>query len=262
VARHAPVTWIDHRAWYYPLPFQAILLFGLAWGLERWALGRDGGLPRVVPIAILALVVANVARWPELKQRMQSGPWFSYVSRDSAAFKRSVEAGSPDPLLDDGYRRFFFDCLERFPRLAARAGAYVREADDVEEPWFRDGRLFAWARREGHLAALAPHGGTYLMEGGLRLRPGEKISIFRGGEPRNLLARVVRSGDTEGPEPVSIVLDLPAGKTELRVVSDLPERQTSEGPARWKRAGFGVLLPFLLRPVPPPASAAMGPETR
>ncbi len=54
VQRHEPVTWIDHRVWYYPLPFQALLVFALAVGLERVALARGGTLPRLVPV-LLAL---------------------------------------------------------------------------------------------------------------------------------------------------------------------------------------------------------------
>ena len=60
VARYPTVTWIDHRFWYYPLPFQALLVVGMLWALERLTLAR-GSLPRVVPVLLAALVVANLA---------------------------------------------------------------------------------------------------------------------------------------------------------------------------------------------------------
>jgi hypothetical protein len=253
VQRHEPVTWIDERLWYFPLPFQALLLFGLAWGLECWALAPGVALPRAAPIVIFALVVSNVAHWPGLGERMESGLWFSSVSRGSAALKRSIRAGIADPLLDDGYRRFFFECLERFPRLAARAGPYVREGDDVEDAAFRDGRLFSWARQEALIRAFAPRAGLYLLEGGFWLRPGDGISVLRGAQSPHLLAEVRHGGTVEGQEPLTILLDLPQGVTDLTLLSHLPERQVVEGSQR-RTAGFGLLLPFLLRPAPPAAS--------
>ena len=45
--RHAPVTWIDHRFWYYPLPFQALLVVRPAVGPRaRGARARGVAAPR------------------------------------------------------------------------------------------------------------------------------------------------------------------------------------------------------------------------
>jgi hypothetical protein len=104
VQRHDPVTWIDHRAWYYPLPFQVLVILGLAWALERVARARGGTLPRVVPAALVLVAASSLAQWPERRVVMETGPWFSDVSRRSASLERSFAAGQADPLLDGDYR--------------------------------------------------------------------------------------------------------------------------------------------------------------
>ena len=179
VARYQTITWIDHRFWYYPLPFQALLVVGMLWGLERLALAR-GSLPRVVPVVLAALVVANLAQWPERRYLMQSGPWFSGVERRSALLVRSLRSGRLEPLLDGEYRRFYFECLALFPRLAARSGAYVAEGNGVGLAEIRDGRLVAPVRREAHLPVTAQSAGRHVLVGGVFLRPGATLSIRLG----------------------------------------------------------------------------------
>jgi hypothetical protein len=250
VQRHEPVTWIDHRIWYYPLPFQALLVFGLLWGLERVSVARGGALPRAVPALLLVLVLSNVAHWPELRQTMQSGPWFSDATRRSDLLKQSLRTGTAERLLDADHRRFFFDCLDRFPRFAARAGPQVREGDGVARSQIREGRLFAWARQEAHLATLAPTPGRYRLEGWLRLRPADGVAIMLGSSPPRLLGEVHRQGPSEGPEPFSISLSLPAGATDLILISRLPEFPVRQNDQRLA-VGFGLLLPFTLRPEGP-----------
>jgi hypothetical protein len=247
VQRHQPVTWIDHRLWYYPLPFQILLVFTLLWGLERVTMARGGTLPTAVPVLLAMLVLSNVAHWPELRQMMQSGPWFSDAVRRSDLLKASLRSGSAEPLLDADHRRFFFTCLDRFPRLAARAGPHVREGDGVWRIEIRDGRLFAWARQEAHLAAFAPTPGVYRLKGWLRMRPGETVSILTGSRPPRLLVEVHREGASEGPEPFSFSLRLPAGVADLILLSRLPEFVVRQNDQRLS-VGYGLLLPFTLWP--------------
>jgi hypothetical protein len=251
VQRHAPVTWIDHRAWYYPLPFQALVILALAWGLQRVALARGGTLPRAVPAGLALVALANVAQWPEKRAVMESGPWFADVSRRSDSLERSFRAGEAHPLLDGDYRRFFFETLGRFPRLGARAGARVEEAAGVEMAELREGRLFAWAAREAHLTLDVPVAGTYRLAGALWLRRGDSASILLGTQPPRLLAEIRRSGPSDGAERFDHTVSLPAGRTDLILLSRLPEAEIRRERRRIP-AAFGLLLPIAVWPVKGP----------
>jgi hypothetical protein len=245
VQRHEPVTWIDHRVWYYPLPFQILLIFAVAWSLE-WAAAATGGtLPRAVPAVLALTALANVAQWPERRLAMESGPWFGDVSRRSDRLERSLREGQADPLLDGDYRRFFFECLSRFPRLAARAGARIEEGGGVETAELRDGRLFAWAARESHLTVVAPVPGTYRVAGGLWLRQGDGVSIVLGSQPPRLLAEIQRTEASDGAERFALSVSLPAGRTDLMALSRLPETEIRRERRRVP-AAFGLLLPIAL----------------
>jgi hypothetical protein len=239
--RHEPVTWIDHRVWYYPLPYQALVMLALAWGLERATIARGGTLPRVVPAVLALMAVANMAQWPERRLLMESGPWFGDVSRRSASLERSFRTGQADPLLDGDYRRFFFESLGRFPRLAARAGLRVEEAAGVYTAELREGRLFAWAEHEAHLIADVPATGEYRVAGGLWLRAGDKAEVLLGS--RRLLAEISRTQPTDGPELFALSVPLSAGRTDLMVLSSLPETAIRRERQRLA-VGQGLLLPF------------------
>jgi hypothetical protein len=236
VARYSTITWIDHRFWYYPLPYQALLVFGMLWGLERLALAR-GSLPRLLPIVIATLVIANVAQWPERRYIMQSGPWFSGVERRSSLLVRSWRNGQPDLLLDGEYRRFYFETLILFPRLAAGAGAYVAEGDGVGLVVIRDGRLRGPARREAHLPVTAKRTGPHVLIGGVFLRPGTTLSIRLG--PRRL-AELRADHPQDGPLRFRIRTNLAAGRSDLALRARLP-KDTGGG-----RRGFELQLPFLV----------------
>ena len=247
VQRHEPVTWIDHRVWYYPLPFQALLILALAWGLERVTLARGATLPRVVPALLALVALANVTQWPERRLDMESGPWFADVSRRSDRLERSFRAGQADPLLDGDYRRFFFESLGRFPRLAARAGVRVEEGAGVETAELREGRLFAWAGREAHLAADVPVAGAYRLAGSLWLRRGDTASIVLGSQPPRLLAEIQRTAPSDGAELFALTVPRPAGRSDLMVLSRLPETEIRRERQRVPVA-FGLLLPIALWP--------------
>jgi hypothetical protein len=154
VERHEPLIWVANRLWYYPLPYQVLLVFGLLWGAECLAIRP--ALRRAVPIALGALVVGNVAHWPELSLRMDSTPAFGEQRRRSTLLVSSLHRGSAEPLLDGDYRRLYFESLDRFPRLAARAVDQVGEGVGVELAELRKGRPTAWAR--GPAATSSPEG--------------------------------------------------------------------------------------------------------
>jgi hypothetical protein len=247
VLRHEPVTWIDHRFWYYPLPFQALLLFGLLWGCEWWTAAR-GRLPRAVPLVLAALVVANLARWPARRALMETGPWFADVSRRSRLMIASLRTGREQPLLDGDHRRFYFECLERFPRLAARATEpFVAEGAGVEIALVEDGQLSAWAGREAHLVVTAPKGGRYQLVGELWLRPDERVEFLLATRPPRLLGEIVRGGADAGVEPFRIPLQTAAGRVDVLLLARLPELRA----ARRSEAArsFRLLLPVAVQPL-------------
>jgi hypothetical protein len=240
VQRHDPVTWIDHRFWYYPLPFQALLVFGLLWGLER-AQTRRGALPLAVPLGLTALVVANLAQWPERRLLMQSGPWFADVARRSTLLVESLRGARAAPLLDGDYRRFYFECLDRFPRLRARGTAQVGEGSGVDVAAFEGGGVRAWAERESHLLARIPRSGAHVIAGGVILRPGDAVSVLLGSPPR-LVGGVARKGPTEGAEFFRLLVDLPEGTSDVLLLSQLAEREVRAG-SRRVPAAFRLPLP-------------------
>jgi hypothetical protein len=177
---------------------------------------------------------------------MESGPWFADVSRRSASLERSFRAGQADPLLDGDYRRFFFESLGRFPKLAARAGMRVEESGGVHTAELRDGRLFAWAEREAHFVVDVPAAGEYQLAGGLWLRPGDTASLLLGSQPPRLIAEIPRRQPGEGAELFAVSAPLPAGRTDFMILSRLPETEIRRERLRLPVA-VGLLLPFAVR---------------
>ncbi len=200
-----------------------------------------------MPVVLAALVVANVAQWPERRLVMQSGPWFGDVERRSAQLVRSLRGNHAEPGLDGDYRRFYFECLDRFPALRARAAAQVGEGDGIEVAETLDGRASAWARRESRLVARAKTAGPHVLSGAVVLRPGDDLRFLQGTPPRQF-GRVTRSGSDEGPEFFRLQVALPAGPSEILLLSDRPERTVRAG---WRDvpAGFLLRLPVGVRPV-------------
>jgi hypothetical protein len=263
VQRHEPVTWADHRLWYYPLPYQALVVFLLLWALDRRAARGEGILPRILPVALAALVIVNVAQWPEKRLLMQTQPAFAEELRSSRILARSFDAGHADPALAGDHRRFYFECLDRFPRIAARALPQVSEGEGVLRPEVRGGRLVAWARRDARLVVRTRAAGRFVLAGRVRLRPGDALHILHGAPPR-LLAEVPSTRAVEGDEGFRVTLDLPSGASEVRLVSSLPEAPV---PDEAQGASFALLLPVLAWPdaagaLSPRAPSAIVPTSR
>ena len=245
VERHPPIAWVSHRLWYYPLPYQAVLVFGLMWGLDRVAAHRaKGTLPLIVPVALAGLVVLNVARWPEKRAEIGTDAPFADQLRRSALLVRSLQQGHAEPLLDGDHRRLYFEILDGFPRLAAGARSQAGEGAGVLVPEIRDGRVVAWAEREAQIVARTTEPGRYLLVGRARLRSGDGLKILAGQPPR-LLAEVDRRDPGEGDEAFRVVLDLARGANDIRVLSRLPDVRVP-GLARRTFAGYQLLLPVAL----------------
>ena len=246
VERHPPVAWISHRLWYYPFPYQAVLLFALLWGLDRLA-SRDGGrLPGAVPVALAGLVILNVARWPEKRAEIDTDPAFADQLRRSALLVRSLQAGRAEPLLDGDHRRFYFECLDLFPALAARGQTQAGEGSGILVSEIRDNRVVAWAEQQAHLAAHTTEPGRYVLAGRARLRSGDALQVLLGSPPR-LVGEVQRRAPGDGDEAFRVMLDLSAGVNDVQLLSRLPGLRVP-GAARHILAGYQLLLPVALWP--------------
>jgi len=245
VDRHPPVAWVSHRLWYYPLPFQAVLVFGLMWLLDRAAARRaDRRLPAAVTAALAGLVALNLARWPEKREEIATDPPFADQLRRSALLVRSLQNGQAEPLLDGEHRRLYFEILGLYPRLGDRARSQVAEGEGVLSSEIHDGRVVAWAERQSQIVPRAAEAGRYVVAGRFRLREGDAVQVLAGRPPR-LLAEVERSGPGEGDEPFRVSLDLAKGLNDVRLVSRLPDVRVPDLPKRtW--AGFKLLLPVAM----------------
>jgi hypothetical protein len=122
----------------------------------------------------------------------------------------------------------------------------VNEGEGVFRPEIRGGRLVAWAGREARLVARTRTAGRFVLAGRVRLRPGDEVSVVFGSPPR-LLAEVKRAGTVEGDEGFRVAIDLPAGASEVRLLSAQPEVPV---PGEPQDAAFALLLPVLLWPEP------------
>jgi hypothetical protein len=235
--------WADHRLWYFPWPFQAILAFGLLAGLaDVWPrIGRRGH--EVIDLALVLLAVANVAQWPRHREISLHSDWFPKIHAQTERLVASLHDGKADPGLYGAYREFLHFAWDRSPALRSRISAEPREGSGFYRTELREGRLFAWARKGASLALVTGEAGDYRFEGDLWLRSGETVSVSRA---QVLVARVRRAAEGEGRTPLSLVLALPAGSTELTFESDLDERDVG-GVRDQKAVSFGLFLPGLER---------------
>jgi hypothetical protein len=121
VVRHPPVyDQADHRLWYYPLPFQALLVALLALLLGRLSMGATRVRPAIVNVLLAAIVVSNVVQWDIHWRRQRGSPWFGTVERESRALQLALHDGRPYTF-HPGYLRFYRYCLTLSPASAKRA---------------------------------------------------------------------------------------------------------------------------------------------
>jgi len=233
--------WADHRLWYYPWPFQAILAFSLlaAFDAVRPRTGPRG--QRLVDVALVLLAVANVAHWPRHRDVSLHSDWYPKIHDQTKRLQASLRSGAADPGLYGAYREFLHFAWDLSPALASRISAEVREGPGFYRTEMKDGRVFAWARRGAVLALVVSRAGDYALRGNLLLRPGETLSVSRVGA---VIGRGQGSGGGEGRVAFSLSLTLPPGRTELAFESDTDERDVGSKRDR-KAASFGVFVPVL-----------------
>jgi len=234
---------MDHRLWYFPWPFQALLVFGLLVLLNHLEPRLDVGGRRIVHGALVLLAVANVAQWGRHREISLHSDWFPKVHDQSTRLKASLRDGKTDPLIWGAYREFLHFARDLSPRLTSRVTTDVREGSGFHRTEMRDGRVFAWARRGAVLALIVSEPGDHALKGELWLRSGEAVTISR---EEVVIGKVSRTTEGEGLEPFALTLSLPRGQTELAFGSNLEERDVG-GMRYAKAAAFGLFLPQLER---------------
>ena len=122
VARHPPIyAYADHRLWYYPLPFQALLLAGIAVAFGLGATGWSRARVAALNLVLAAVVVANVTQWDGYRTSQLRSRWFPTVYEQSDALKSSLADTRPAWYLTPEYRAFYQFCLSVSPVFRARA---------------------------------------------------------------------------------------------------------------------------------------------
>jgi len=130
VARHPFIyTYVDHRLWYYALPFQALVLVGIVVALDlggsEWSRTRAASLN----LAIAAAVLANVAHWNGYRAAQLRSRWFPTVYEQTAALKSSLAGTHPLWYLTPEYLGLYQFTLLVSPVF--RAGADAKPAGDA-----------------------------------------------------------------------------------------------------------------------------------
>jgi hypothetical protein len=104
IARHGYVyRWIDHRYWYYPLPFLAptscsLLLLGNAWAQRASPRSQ-----RVLALVLVGSVLGNLLNLGHRRTVMLTGEWFHEVHQQCTLLKASLRDGAPRDGLTSGY---------------------------------------------------------------------------------------------------------------------------------------------------------------
>jgi hypothetical protein len=107
IARHGYVyRWVDHRYWYYPMPYLGLALVGsLILANHRWS--RLSGYQRIaINVVLMFVVVGNCMTLTEYRQTMIEGPWFGPVYTQCELLKASLRTGDPAVALNAEYKAF------------------------------------------------------------------------------------------------------------------------------------------------------------
>jgi hypothetical protein len=111
IARHAMVyDWVDHRYWYYPLPFQALLFACLCLLLARAMQGWSATGRAVAAGVIVLLIAGNISHWTDYRSRTMNSRWFSRVYPQTLILRESLEKNDADPRLILQYYKFYEFC--------------------------------------------------------------------------------------------------------------------------------------------------------
>ncbi|MGH9146701.1 MAG: hypothetical protein ACRD1Q_08330 [Vicinamibacterales bacterium] len=127
IVRHPPVyDYYDHRIWYYPLPFQAMILGILVVVMSRLSAGWSRSQTAVALALLAAIVVSNVVHWGDYRRAQLRSRWFPVVYTQTTALKESLADGRPRPSLSPEYIALYDVCLRLSPALRERAAGIHR----------------------------------------------------------------------------------------------------------------------------------------
>jgi hypothetical protein len=142
VARHPPIyEWLDHRLWYYPLPFQALLVVAIVAGLDTLTAGWKSVRVLLLNIALIVLVIGNVVRWDDHLRTMQRSRWCPTVYLQTYLLKSSLRDGAPIGSMNEEYFGFYrgpYGLVWRtVPQLTALAilGVYASQLLVAVDGW-------------------------------------------------------------------------------------------------------------------------------
>jgi hypothetical protein len=122
VARHPPIyEYYDHRVWYYPIPFQALVVAFMVIVTGRLLSAGPRSRAAFVSALLFGVAAANVAHWDDYRRAQLRSRWFPGIYLQNDALKASFADGRPRPSLSPEFRAFFDFWAERAPALRARA---------------------------------------------------------------------------------------------------------------------------------------------
>ena len=122
VARHPPIyDYFDHRVWYYPIPFQAVVVAVLVIVIGHVVPEGSGARTAVFGVVLAVITLANVMHWDDYRRAQLRSRWFPGIYLQNTALKASFADGRPRPSLSPEFLAFFEFWRARAPALRDRA---------------------------------------------------------------------------------------------------------------------------------------------
>jgi hypothetical protein len=106
ITRHPQVyVSLDHRYFYYPLPFMTTVLFGAFVLSDAVEATRNAGV-QILRVGLIAALWMNIAALPRHQAVMERGAWFSEVSSQTAALRHALATKTSVLAMQTEYARF------------------------------------------------------------------------------------------------------------------------------------------------------------
>jgi hypothetical protein len=106
ITRHPQVyVALDHRYFYYPLPFMTTLLFGALVLIDAVEFRVAAGM-WIVRTSLLVALLGNILTLPHHMRVMKLGAWFGEVSSQTAALKHALANNTSVLAMQTEYARF------------------------------------------------------------------------------------------------------------------------------------------------------------